>query len=243
VVVISSLLVSGGAVAESPAPTGVDATVSPSDHPARSATSSPACTDERAVEIAGLVQKRYDAIQDFEADFSQTSQSVVLSGPSLADVESMRGRVVFGKMRWSYEEPEPSLVVSDGETLWIYDPGAKQANKMSVQSGYLAGAALQFLLGEGSLRDSFLITVVRCADDHVEIDLLPREPASYERLGLTAQASDGLIVDTTIVDLFGSRTRIAFEKVRFDQSPDAALFTFEPPEGVEVIDLSVQPMQ
>jgi len=56
-----------------------------------------------------------------------------------------RGRVVFakpGRMRWVYESPEPSLVVSDGETLWIYDPAAREAQRLPVTQGYLTGAAL-----------------------------------------------------------------------------------------------------
>jgi len=239
---LASLLVCRTAAGE-PAPEGGSAPGAGQAAGAEPTAATPACSDERAVEVAKVVQARYDAIRDLEAEFEQSSRSAVLAGASLADVESTRGKVVFakpGKMRWSYEEPEPSLVLSDGKTLWIYDVGAKQASKLPVDNGYLAGAALQFLLGEGDLVGTFQISALRCADDIVEIDLLPRAPASYERLGLTARTSDGLILETTISDLLGSRTTIRFARMRFDLSPPDATFSFEPPEGVEVIDLGVQ---
>jgi len=200
----------------------------------------PPCDDARALHVAKAIQAYYDGIRDLAADFEQTSQSVVLGGASLAEAETQRGKVVFakpGKMRWSYEEPEPSLVVSDGKTLWIYDVGEKQASRLAVTSGYLAGAALQFLLGEGDLVATFEITALGCGEDSIVLDLLPLQAASYERLGLTAHLGTGQISDTTITDLFGNRTRIRFERVRVNLAPSAKLFTFDPPRGVDVIDL------
>ena len=44
-----------------------------------------------------------------------------------------------GKMRWSYEAPEPSLVVSDGETLWIYDPTRDEVAEAAGRRGLPLG--------------------------------------------------------------------------------------------------------
>lgn len=199
-----------------------------------------ACGPSRALDVARRVQARYEAIHDLAADFEQTSHSVVLAGGSIGDAVPLRGKVIFakpGRMRWSYVEPEPSLVLSDGQTLWIYDVGARQASRLPVERGFLAGAALQFLLGDGKLTESFEISAESCSGDTVKLDLMPRQPASYERLGLTADAGSGEIAETTIVDIFGNRTRIRFENMRVDLGPPDDVFRFEPPPGVEVIDL------
>ncbi|MBW2493890.1 MAG: outer membrane lipoprotein carrier protein LolA, partial [Deltaproteobacteria bacterium] len=69
------------------------------------------------------LQRRYESARDLRADIVQTTHSVALGTAS--EQMTSKGTVVFakpGKMRWSYDEPEPSLVVSDGTTLWIYDP-------------------------------------------------------------------------------------------------------------------------
>ncbi len=65
----------------------------------------------------------------------------------------------------------------------------------------------------------------------------PREPASYERLGLSVREQSGEVVATAIVDLFGNETRISFENVRWNQDPAPEVFHFEPEPGVEVIDV------
>lgn len=201
------------------------------------------CGAERARAVVAAVQQRYEGITDLRADFVQTTESVVLAtGIEAGEAGSSvsRGRVRFakpGRMRWEYREPEESLVVSDGSVLWIYEVGADQATRLPVDEGYLAGAALQFLLGEGDLAATFEIEPLGCEGDSVELDLHPREPASYERLGLTADAGTGLVTETAIVDLFGNRTRIRFENVTLDERPPEGTFRFVPPKGVEVIDL------
>lgn len=199
-----------------------------------------ACDAARARSVAEGVQRRYDAIRELTADFVQTTESVVLSGGGGGGAEESRGRVTFskpGRMRWAYLEPEPSFVISDGSVLWIYQVGSDQATRVRDADQYLAGAALQFLIGEGDLDASFVITPRACEPGRVALDLRPRRPASYERLGLTADVESGMIVETSIVDLFGNRTRIVFDHVVVGQSPPEGAFEFEVPEGVEVIDV------
>lgn len=205
------------------------------------------CDDARAMAVAQVVQGRYDAIHDLVADFEQTTESVVLGMgalPGEADGGSVtRGRVMFskpGRMRWAYREPEESYVISNGAVLWIYDVAARQATRLPVGEEALAGAALQFLLGEGRLVETFRISATQCAEDSIELDLRPVEPSSYERLGLTADPVSGLIAATSIVDLFGNRTQIRFENLTVNQSAPEGSFEFVVPDGVEVVDLGAQ---
>jgi outer membrane lipoprotein-sorting protein len=151
-----------------------------------------------------------------------------------------RGTVAFakpGRMRWSYTEPEPSLVVSDGETLSLYDPTRKELQRLPVGDGYLSGAAIQFLLGEGEVLETFEVTSRACGDAEIELVLVPREPATYERLRVAIDPRSGDVLRTAIVDLLGNETQVAFQELRVNLDPPDSLFTFEPPEGVEVIDL------
>jgi outer membrane lipoprotein carrier protein len=100
-----------------------------------------------ASEIAGA-SSATEKVRDLAAHFEQTTQRVALGGGA-GDALVASGEVVFakpGKMRWSYASPEPSLVVSDGTTLWIYDPRASEAQKLPLGEGYLSAAGVQFLL-------------------------------------------------------------------------------------------------
>jgi outer membrane lipoprotein carrier protein len=194
-----------------------------------------ACVD--AVSVA--IQSRYEAVSDLSADFEQESRSVALGG-SAAGIVTSQGTVVFakpGKMHWSYEKPEPSVVVSDGETLWVYDPVHAEVQRMSVMGGSLSGAGVQFLLGQGDMRRDFAVRAVACSDDTAELELIPREDATYEKLRILADRVSGELRRTTVFDLVGNVTVVRFRNIRANQRPRDDLFQFEPPQGVEVIDL------
>ncbi|MCS5636622.1 MAG: outer membrane lipoprotein carrier protein LolA [Myxococcota bacterium] len=186
-----------------------------------------------------LVQGRYDGIGDLSASFEQETRSVVLAGSN--DRETSRGKVLLakpGRMRWAYDEPDPSFVISDGETIWVHDVGSSQVTRMPMGEGYLAGAALDFLFGEGRIEENFLASTLACGAGETRVELLPREAATYERLSLTIGSEDGLVTATSITDLFGNQTTIRFSDIHLNQSPPGETFRFEKPEGAEVIDLS-----
>jgi outer membrane lipoprotein carrier protein len=186
--------------------------------------------------VAGRVQSRYDGVQDLEARFTQKSRSVAL-GRAAQELEAS-GVALFakpGRMRWTYEQPEPSLVVSDGKTLWIYDPTAREAQQFDVGAGFLSGTAVQFLLGEGKILDAFSVRAEGCGGETVTLHLTPREETSYESLELRVDPKSGDIRGTAVVDLFGNRTDVAFASVRTNLRPDPARFRFDPEPGVRVL--------
>ena len=207
-----------------------------------SADEVPGATPHCADTALDAVQRRYEAVRDLAAEFTQTSWSVTLgAGGERAPAESS-GTVVFakpGKMRWSYAEPEESLVVSDGETLWLYDPAAREAQRLPLRDGFFSAAAIQFLLGEGNMQRDFDVTALSCSASEVELELLPKSPASYERLGIVADPRSGDLAQTRVVDLLGNITEIHFTDIRVNRDPAAAVFTFEAPANVDVIDLGV----
>jgi len=189
-----------------------------------------------AREIVGRVQARYDGVRDLEARFTQRSRSVAFGGAG----QEMRARGVAlfakpGRMRWTYEEPEPSVVVSDGQTLWIYDPAAKEVQEFPVGQGFLSGTAVQFLLGEGKILEAFGVHAEACAGETVRLFLRPRAEATYELLELVVVRATGDVRETAVVDLFGNRTDVVFESLRSDRRPDASQFRFEAGPGVRVL--------
>jgi outer membrane lipoprotein carrier protein len=126
------------------------------------------CPDGEGERAAKQIQTRYEGIRDIRANFEQVSESATFDGQSLMTPDPKTGRVVFakpGKMRWTYLEPEPSVVVSDGRTLWIYDIEAESATRLQVTKGFLSGAALQFLLGDGQILESFDVRATTCDGD------------------------------------------------------------------------------
>jgi len=201
--------------------------------PARADETASQCAD-RAVEA---VRKRYESVEDLSARFTQESRAVAFGGRGT--VTRSRGEVVFARpdrMRWTYTEPERSLLVSDGEWMWIYEVGSGEVQKFPVAGGALSGAAIQFLLGEADLAADFHVREEACEPSRVRVELTPREPAAYEKLRIAVEPQTGKVLETEIVDLLGNVTRVAFSDTRLNTSPDVALFRFDAPEGVEVIE-------
>jgi chaperone LolA len=199
-----------------------------------------ALAEDCASQAVRRVQHYYVSVRDLSAEFAQTTRSVALGTGAAAATQEMRGEVVFakpGRMRWHYTAPVESLVVSDGEILWIYDPASREAQKLPVTQEYLSGAALQFLVGEGDLEAEFAVSSADCSADPLRLELVPRKEASYERLALVVDRDSGSVQATEIVDLFGNVTTIRFSSVQMNTDPPASRFGFSPPEGVRVTDL------
>jgi outer membrane lipoprotein carrier protein len=202
-----------------------------------SADASP-CVDE----AIDAIQKRYESVKDLSAAFVQTARPVAFGGAAAAPQVS-RGSVMFakpGKMRWQYSEPEPSLVVSDGKTLWIHDPAHAEVHRMRVTEGYLSGAAIQFLIGEGDMRRDFTVTEIACSGDLAELELAPKTDVGFEKLRVVAERATGELRRTTIFDLLGNVTEIEFSELRENQGPDDSEFRFEAPPGLVVIDVDAR---
>jgi outer membrane lipoprotein carrier protein len=188
--------------------------------------------------VAKALQRRYEAVRDLEASFEQSTRSVALGQPGATS--KSRGSVVFakpGRMRWTYLEPEPSLVVCDGKELWIYDAANREAQRLTVTEAYLSGAALSFLLGEGEILRDFEVKALECGEASARLDLVPRQAATYERLEARIDPRSGELLETTVIDLLGNATTVALRDLRVNRDPDASLFRFEPPPGVRVLDL------
>jgi outer membrane lipoprotein carrier protein len=215
---------------------GADARSAPESAPDAAAE---ACR-KRAIDA---VQRRYEGIRDLRARFVQTSSGASVGARAPVQTTS-RGSVVVAKpsrMRWTYEAPDASVVVSDGKTLWIYDPGFGEVQRMPVGDGFLSGAALEFLLGRGDMERDFEVRLVSCAADAVELELTPREPASWETLRLQADPRNGNVSRTQIRDLLGNVAILEFSEVAVNLDPGADVFRFEAPDGVRVIDVSPAP--
>jgi outer membrane lipoprotein carrier protein len=191
-----------------------------------------------ARDAVSRMQSRYEGVSDLSARFEQTARSGALSP---ASGKPSRGSVSFskpGRMRWSYEEPEKSLVISNGKTLWLYDEARREVQKMAVSGGYFSGASIQFLVGRGDVLEEFSVIALACDAKMAHLELTPKEPQSFERLRVEVSRASGDIEETTVVDLLGNETRVAFSEIRVDSKLPAASFEFEPPVGVQVIDLS-----
>lgn len=196
------------------------------------------CRGLGADDILDRVQKRY-AAGDFEADFIQESHL-----KAMGMVDTAKGHLYFGRpgmMRWHYKMPEEYLIITDGDTVWIYRPEEKQVMMGRAVDYFGSKKGADFFTKPGELSREFMMELAPKEvqeEAHYVLRLVPRtERQDLVELYLFISKDNFHIVKSVTCNLFGDRTTIRFEGYMFDRGLNSSLFEFEIPNGVDVVQL------
>jgi outer membrane lipoprotein carrier protein len=189
-------------------------------------------------ELITNIQRNYDRVTDIQARFDQE-----YINKSLNQVKRAEGRVYFkksGMMRWEYRKPLRQEIVSDGSTIWHYQPDDNQVIMGEISRTTRAKMSQAFLFGEGNLRRDFRILSPggesKRENTWYLLELAPIEPqVEIQRLVLKVDPKRYLIVQTDIYDAFENVNRIRFSRIKIDRSLPDSLFTFTIPPGTQVL--------
>jgi outer membrane lipoprotein carrier protein len=152
-------------------------------------------------------------------------------------VERAKGSFAFlrpGRFRWSYESPARSLIVGDGQRLWIHDPDLNQVTVKRIDRAISATPAA-LLAGRDDITRLFTLRDAGESEGLAWVEALPREKdTGFEsvRLGLKG----GSLAAMELADSLGGRTRLAFSALVASPSLPGELFRFTPPAGADVIE-------
>lgn len=189
-----------------------------------------------ARDVAAALQKKYDGIRDFSADFTQTTEGGVLRRKPVAE----RGTVFVkkpGRMRWNYKSPEEKVFVSDGRQIQLYVPADKQVIVSPLPTDDRATSAILFLMGRGNLTRDFNVSYGQGGTDNtyvLRLDPKTRQ-AEYDWLQLTVDRASLQIKELTAGDQQGGRSTFRF--TNFKENPGVAdkTFAFTAPPGTDVV--------
>ena len=142
-------------------------------------------------------------------------------------------------MRWDYTVPNQKLI-SDGHTLWYYQPEEKQVLVSDVSRVVKEKTPLSFLTGEGNLlRDFNLLNLnepVSQKEDNYVIELAPKELlVTLAKLTLTVDKRTYTILQADAFDGLGNVTRTRFIDIKTNIGLSNSFFQFTIPPGTEVI--------
>ena len=180
------------------------------------------------------IQNRYENTDDLEAGFIQEYIGKVMRQPQKGE-----GKVYFkkkGMMRWDYHVPNQKLI-SDGHTLWYYQP---EENQVVVSDVSKVLKEFGFLAGEGDLRRDFKLLntneSISQKEENFVLELVPKEPNSaLAKLSLTVDKRTFYIIQTDIFDGLGNITRTRFIDIKTNQNLPTSFFQFKVPPGAEVL--------
>lgn len=183
------------------------------------------------------IQKRYESTNDLEASFLQEYIGKVMKRPQRGE-----GKVYFkkrGMMRWDYRVPNQKLI-SNGHTLWYYQPEENQVFVSDVSRVIKEKTPLAFLAGEGDLsRDFKLLNLnesVSQKEENFVLELTPKESdAALSKLILTVDKKTYYVVQADVFDGLGNVTRTRFIEIKTNVGLPSSFFHFTIPAGAEVL--------
>lgn len=165
------------------------------------------------------------------ADFSQMTLSA--NGASMQETTGNLALKRPGMFRWHTDAPAEQELVSDGQQIWLYDPDLEQVTIQTMDQRLTHTPALLLSGDVSTLQENFSITW-EDSGSVIDFTLTPKvNDTLFDSLRLSFR--DGVINDMQMSDAVGQRTNILFQDVKLNQSMNEDQFTFEIPDGIDVI--------
>jgi outer membrane lipoprotein carrier protein len=178
------------------------------------------------------IQSRYRDTRSFSASFSEVIEAVGSKKRERA------GNIYLqkpGKMRWNFTPPDTETIVSDGTTLYNYDPDLDQVVETPLKQALSSSSAAAFLFGVGSLESAFKasLSAEPSSTGLTRITLIPRGNGNQIDLSVDSKTFD--IVALTLKDQLGNTTAISFADMKRNVALSNSLFEFKVPEGADIV--------
>ncbi len=183
--------------------------------------------------LKGL-EKKYTG-KSFKAHFHQTTNLAALD---INDTSS--GQVWFshpGKMRWQYILPRPYVFITNGQTIWFYQPRENQISVGNAGDFFKAGAGGTFLSDFSQVRENYSSRLKTVSVNDYTLELTPKKAVPEVALiEIKAHRPSHEIYQVITQNIHSDTTTFDFTDTRF-VSPDPDLFEFIIPEGISVIEM------
>ena len=192
----------------------------------------------KETDLIQLIQEQYQSIQSFSGHFVQTSYR-----NNTETVRRAEGLVSYkrpGKMRWLYEVPEEQLLVTNGETLWLFDPLLENVTIQKLEK-LTDGTALSFLLGLGDLQADFnrrlISQVLLTSPDALIVELEPKKAAAnLSFIQLAVHPVTYNLQKIALMDQEGNYRTIELGSMHYNLVLEDNIFEFKVTQDMEVIE-------
>jgi outer membrane lipoprotein carrier protein len=177
------------------------------------------------------VQKLRNLLQPISSLSAQFKQQVSdANGFELQQSEGLFQVAQPNNLRWIVQQPMPQQVISNGQTLWLYDPDLEQVIVQPFDASIESTPAILFSGDLDRLDSAYFIRQLSPG----VFQLTPeREGSLFSRLEITF--ADQLPISISLIDSLGQVTQITFSDAQLNPSLPATLFEFEIPVDIDVI--------
>jgi outer membrane lipoprotein carrier protein len=189
------------------------------------------------------VSQESAAIAELEAILGQTNTlsaevEQLLIDQDGRELQETRALLLMEKparFRWAVTQPYEELMVTDGETIWRYEPDLGQVTIQPFDDD-IDRTPVMLLNGDAVvIAEAYDVSSTNMGGDLVRFILTPRNPDRlFESLSLTFKGP--VLEEMQFEDSLGQQTSLSFHEVQRNVPLDASQFTFTPPAGIDVID-------
>lgn len=183
-------------------------------------------------ELQGILNQ----VSFFSADFTQEIKDSFdeVIGVGTGKFSLLKPNYLY----WFTEAPDQSLIVSDGDFVWLYDPFIEQATVYQLQASIANTPILLLTSNDPLLWDKFQVTQPK--------------PLTYEITALDAnsqikslelvfsdnptQMPQKQLMHFVMEDATGQKSKITLTKLNYMNKPSEDLFKFNLPEGAYLDD-------
>jgi len=179
--------------------------------------------------VEQALEQKLNPIHGLQANFVQ--QQLALDGYLIRETTGNFIADKPGKIRWVTDAPFEQWVISDNETLWIYDPDLEQVTVREVNGDIGDSPAMLFTGNFSALTEKYLIMQ---ADNGIDFLLIPiADNSAYQQIQLSFENDTPKIIE--VLDSLGEKTVIELADTVLNPVVDAGQFHFEPPQDVDII--------
>jgi outer membrane lipoprotein carrier protein len=178
------------------------------------------------------LQRHYQATKSFSAKFDETITRT--GAPPL----QRRGVIYYqkpGRLRWEFQGSQAETIVSDGKTIYDYDPALNQVVETPLAEAFHSQAAAAFLLGAGNVKRDFKAEAMSVPNSNglAHVALTPINGGERIEAGIERKTYN--ITTLSIADAMGNRTDLSFNSIELNQPLRASQFRFSPPDGADIV--------
>ncbi len=231
------LALTAGASAAAVVPAAFAGPAQPAPAPAPAPAAPPgASAPLTAEQIAERIQAFYDKTRTFRGKFKQ-----VYTAKAYAKTKEGVGKVILekpGKMSWRYDN-NGNRIVSDGKVIRVYEKENQQMYEQPLDKSPYP-AALAFLVGTGSLKQSFKLTKLDPKTMNFEGGYVlsggPRDATpAYQKVLLYVDVATFQVRRVLLLDAQGNKNRFDFTGTEVNLATPPGEFNFTPPKGTQVV--------
>lgn len=172
--------------------------------------------------------------QTLQADVEQLLMDQ--EGREIQETRAMLTMQKPARFRWEVTQPFSELMVTDGDTIWRYEPDLEQVTVQKFDAELDRTPVMLLNGSEETISNAYSVSAATLLDGRQTLfTLIPKQSDSlFERMSLTFEGET--LLEMHFEDSLGQRTTLTFHNSQRNATLPESLFGFEVPTGVEVID-------